>query len=64
MSELENNCSVLTVATKCEVCGCFDVSQSNVWFTLLLQPPFHFLINCDMNRGPGLKNTEAKSLHK
>ena len=30
MSEPENNCSVLTVATKCEVCGCFDVSQSNV----------------------------------
>ena len=22
MSEPENNCSVLTVATKCEVCGC------------------------------------------
>ena len=39
MSEPENNCSVLTVAIKCEVCGCFDVSQSNVSFTLLLQPP-------------------------
>ena len=27
MSEPENNCSVLTVATKCEVYCCFDVAS-------------------------------------